>query len=170
MPAGSGVGGANPSPGASNLIGMIARALGEGSSARSAMSAARAAGARFSDSRFRQLWQSTASALERRSAIDSLPANRIPDSSLFQPFPTRTPGGYRYQVTVTVRDSTTGDVMQMPSAVIYDRAVSPGKAVRDAVERASSGIHGSADYPGLQVEGGYLSGLYQDTPWDEEGE
>lgn len=133
------------------------------------MAAAREAGARFGDTTFRNLWHATRSAIERRADIMSLPGHRRPTVDQFAPWQTRSGAGFTYQVTVTVRDTATGMVMSMPSAVTYDRRVSINKAINDATARATSGMEGSPDYPGLRVEGGYLTGLYAQVPFEDEG-
>ncbi len=155
-------------PGAGGLAGFISRAITAGMSQRGAMAAAREAGASFADARFRSLWRTTSNAIARRGEVMGLPGHRRPGEDLFTAWPTRKGTGWSYQVTVTVRDRATGMVMTMPSMVTYDRRVSVNKAINDATARAGAGINGSPDYPGLQVEGGYLTGLYQQVELEAE--
>lgn len=155
-------------PGSGGLAGFISRAIREGFSQRAAIAAAREAGASFADVRFRALWRAATAAIERRADVMGLPGHRRPGVDVFQPWPTRKGTGFSYQVTVTIRDTATGLVMNQPSLVTYDRRVSVNKAIADARQRAAAGVEGSADYPGLKVEGGYLTGLYEQVPFEQE--
>lgn len=151
-----------------NLAQWIARAINEGASQRATMATAREAGFTFSDSRFRSVWHAVTDSARRSAEIEQLSPFRRPPESLFTPWSYGRPDEYVYSVSIFVRDTASGVIIEMPSRMHYGRIVSPQKAINDIMARATEGIEGSPDYPGLEVQGVQLTGLYKTVDDTEE--
>lgn len=144
-----------------NTTGWVQRGLREGWSKTRTLGEFRAAGGAIRRQRWFQIWNSVVETMARRAEVSRLPPRRIPDAELFAPFPTRGGKGFLYQATITVRDRFADARMTMPSAITYNRRVSPGKFLSEIEERAQEGFEESEDYKGLVIEEVTLSGLFE---------
>lgn len=149
-----------------NTTGWVQRGLREGWSKTRTLGEFKAAGGAIRRQRWFQIWNSVTETMAKRSAVSGLAPRRIPDAELFSPFPTRRGKGFLYQASITVRDRFADVRMVMPSAITYNRRVSPAKFLADVAARAEEGFEESEDYPGLVIEEVTLSGLFEIVPID----
>lgn len=151
--------------GAPGLAGLILGAIKGGLSQREAMAQAREAGATFADVRFRGLWHATEELLATRAEMMALPGNRRPPGELFEPWQTRRPGLFSYQVTIPVFDATANETINVQTMVQYDRVVSKNKAEADAIAQLSAGYASDTEqYKGLAPQGAAVTGLFLTVP------
>lgn len=140
----------------------VQRALREGLSPTAALKVAREAGLSIRTQEWYRVYGQERANLALTAMARDLPLNRRPAASEIGRWTTRRRKGYAYRVQGVLKDRVTGATKNAYITVTYDRLVSRGKAIADAM----AGFTDAEDRYPAELLGAFTGGVFEMVPGD----
>jgi hypothetical protein len=121
---------------------LIAGLQAEGLSANQGLQRLKEAGYGMRRQNFLQLWGSVQAAGAVREKLQAEPVFHVPQQAEIPRVPSPRARGYRYDVDVLGRDSTSGALMYMPTAIITPTLITHLEAIEKATQELQLAIAG----------------------------
>ena len=117
---------------------------------------------------FLRAWGETRAALAARDINMGARLDRRPTAEEIVPMTTKSATGYRYQVDALVKRGIDGEVYRTPTAAKFDRLVTRGEALEQALGALYTAQIEDGSLAGDQVIGGTIQEVRELTPTDFE--